>query len=219
MYQDDELYHYGVKGMKWGVRRSRSSLDGNGSFRTRRLQRAVNANDRDVKSLKSAGYKKEAAAVKAVGDKNRAKLAKSQARDAARNTKKTSSRNAYNKNYSDRQRKNDRALYGNGAERRINRRLNKGYGLQGARHFEVERKERKEARKQVRDRAIKRGARAAKRLAKTGVTMWAYDQMFNGGRGTRAVKNGMKVAASLGVYAFKTARQAYWDTHPTYTVD
>lgn len=214
MYQDDELYHYGVKGMKWGVRRSRSSLDGNGSFRTRRLQRAVNANDRDVKSLKSAGYKKEAAAVKAVGDKNRAKLAKSQARDAARNDY-IRSRNSYNKNYSDRQRKNDRALYGNGAERRINRRLNKGYGLQGARHFEVERKERKEARK----RAINRGARAAKRLAKAGVTMWAYDQMFNGGRGTRAVKNGMKVAASLGVYAFKTARQAYWDTHPTYTVD
>ena len=83
---ENELYHFGVKGMKWGVRRNRSNLGGNGSFRTRRLQRAVNANNRDVKSLKSAGYNKEAAAVKAVGDKNRAKLAKSQARDAARNT-------------------------------------------------------------------------------------------------------------------------------------
>ena len=83
---ENELYHFGVKGMKWGVRRKRSNLGGNGSFRTRRLQRAVNANNRDVKSLKSAGYNKEAAAVKAVGDKNRAKLAKSQARDAARNT-------------------------------------------------------------------------------------------------------------------------------------
>ena len=83
---ENELYHFGVKGMKWGARRNRANLGGNGSFRTRRLQRAVNANNRDVKSLKSAGYKKEAAAVKAVGDKNRAKLAKSQARDAARNT-------------------------------------------------------------------------------------------------------------------------------------
>lgn len=83
---ENELYHFGVKGMKWGVRRNRSNLGGNGSFRTRRLQRAVNANNRDVKTLKSAGYNKEAAAVKAVGDKNRAKLAKSQARDAARNT-------------------------------------------------------------------------------------------------------------------------------------
>lgn len=117
---ENELYHFGVKGMKWGVRRNRSSFvstsgpkrlpgtyasDGNGwtakakrlpgaivktsngnsSFRTRRLQRAVNANDRDVRSLKSAGYKKEAAAVKSVGNKNRAKLVKSQARDAAKN--------------------------------------------------------------------------------------------------------------------------------------
>lgn len=83
---ENELYHFGVKGMKWGVHRNRSNLGGNGSFRIRRLQRAVNANNRDVKSLKSAGYNKEAAAVKAVGDKNRAKLAKSQARDTARNT-------------------------------------------------------------------------------------------------------------------------------------
>lgn len=83
---ENELYHFGVKGMKWGVRRNRANLGGNGSFRTRRLQRAVNANDRDVRSLKSAGYKKEAAAVKAVGDKNRAMLVKSQARDAAKNT-------------------------------------------------------------------------------------------------------------------------------------
>lgn len=89
---DNELYHFGVKGMKWGVRRNRSNLGGNGSFRTRRLQRAVNANNRDVKSLKSAGYNKEAAAVKAVGDKNRAKLAKSQARDAARNTSEAQAR-------------------------------------------------------------------------------------------------------------------------------
>ena len=83
---ENELYHFGVKGMKWGVRRNRANLGGNGSFRTRRLQRAVNANDRDVRSLKSAGYKKEAAAVKAVGDKNRAMLVKSQAHDAAKNT-------------------------------------------------------------------------------------------------------------------------------------
>lgn len=84
----NELCHYGVLGMKWGVRKNRSSsLSGNASFRTRRLQRAINANNRDVKSLKSAGYTKEAAAVKAVGDKNRAKLAKSQARDISRKEK------------------------------------------------------------------------------------------------------------------------------------
>ena len=73
--RNTELFHYGVKGMKWGVRRKG---------------------------------------------------------------------NEHNKNYTDKQRKNDRAMYGDRAEKRINRKLNEGYGLRGARHFEVERRERKE---------------------------------------------------------------------------
>ena len=70
----NELYHYGVKGMKWGVRKK--------------------------------------------------------------------SRNEPNKNYTEKQRKSDRALYGKGAERRINRKMNDGYNVSTARHFEVERRQR-----------------------------------------------------------------------------
>lgn len=67
-----ELYHYGVKGMKWGIRRSTPRAS----------------------------------------------------------------------NYSERQRTRDRKLYGRGAERRINKRMLKGEGIQSARHNEVVRKKR-----------------------------------------------------------------------------
>lgn len=76
-----ELYHYGIKGMKWGRRKKRDS------------------------------------------------------------------KNAHNKNYTDKQRKNDRAFYGEKGEKRINKKLNEGYGLRGARHFEAERRQRVEKRK------------------------------------------------------------------------
>ena len=68
----DTLAHYGVKGMKWGVRRRR------------------------------------------------------------------------NENYTDKQRKQDRAIYGRGAERRVNKRMNQGYGIKGARAYEADRKARKD---------------------------------------------------------------------------
>lgn len=80
--RENELYHHGIKGMHWGIRRYQN-YDGipKASFRTRRLQKAVSANERDVKSLRDNGYKELASAVKTVGDKNRVKLAKSKQRD------------------------------------------------------------------------------------------------------------------------------------------
>lgn len=63
----EELRHYGVKGMKWGVRKNR------------------------------------------------------------------------NPNYTEKQRQRDRQFYGKGGERRINSKLNKGYGIQSARNYESDR--------------------------------------------------------------------------------
>ena len=141
---DNELYHYGVKGMKWGVRKKR---------------------------------------------------------------------NEHNKNYTDRQRKNDRALYGNRAEKRINRKLNEGYGLRGARHFEVERKERREKRKKTAKKAVKAIGSAAVTVG----SAWAYDQIFAGGVGTRLVTSFARNTVNKGAQFARAARQAYWDAHPIYT--
>lgn len=55
------LQHWGIKGMRWGVRRT---------------EKALAANKRDVADLKKHGYKKEAEAVAKVGQKLQAKLDK-----------------------------------------------------------------------------------------------------------------------------------------------
>lgn len=73
---NDELYHYGVKGMKWGVRKDRGLLPGS---------------------------------------------------------------QTWNQNYSEKQRTRDEAVYGRGGVKRINKSLNKGQTISGARSIEADR--------------------------------------------------------------------------------
>ena len=80
-YSDSYLAHYGVKGMKWGVRRQR--------------RRAAARKDRNAWRSMS---KKERKA----------------------------NRDKYNKRYSKDDRDADKATYGSGGVKRINRRMNKG---------------------------------------------------------------------------------------------
>ena len=70
----NELYHYGIKGMKWGVRRNRTTI-GN-----RYHTRAAKSVQKDADSLRKHGYKAEADAVQKVADKHRQKASDSQRR-------------------------------------------------------------------------------------------------------------------------------------------
>lgn len=69
-----ELYHYGVKGMKWGRRKNYKTLGNRFHSRSAKKIQA------DADNLRKHGYKEEADAVQKVADKKRAKAAASQAK-------------------------------------------------------------------------------------------------------------------------------------------
>lgn len=74
-YNNDYLMHYGVKGMKWGVRRKSNDYQTLGN---RFHSRAARASQKDADDLRKHGYIAEADAVQKVADKAKAKAAASQ---------------------------------------------------------------------------------------------------------------------------------------------
>lgn len=104
-----------------------------------------------------------------------------------------------NSGYSSKQRKEDRSLYGAGAERRINRSMNRGHNIKSARSKEVLR----------RDRAVQRGRSVgmAAGLVGTGASMYlGYKLSTNPESISRA---GYKATLKYGGMAIKNIPPKY----------
>lgn len=91
--QEYELMHYGVKGMKWGVHKSRTTHGS--SFGNRYHSKAAKSVQKDADDLRKHGYKAEADAVQKVADKHRQKASESQRKANAKWERKAKLNKAY----------------------------------------------------------------------------------------------------------------------------
>ena len=76
--ENNELYHYGILGMKWGVRKDRGGDSSKRSLGNRYRSASARRIQRDADDLRKHGYVTEADAVQKVADKQKQKATNSQ---------------------------------------------------------------------------------------------------------------------------------------------
>lgn len=184
----DYIAHFGIKGQKWGIRRyqnkdgtlteegrrhysnyntdrenrSRVYAEANKLMKSSsRLSRDFGGKAENVDDLDFLGYTAKQYSLntkafdKAMGDYNSFRRMNSKSIATGEKLYKRS----YNENYSYEQRKRDQAIYGRRGMERINKEMHRGNSIQGARHYEAARRQRKEERGR-KIRMVRRGAEA-----------------------------------------------------------
>lgn len=135
--QTDELYHYGVLGMKWGKRKGSASLNA-----ARNRLKSAKAEKKQAYRSYSKAFNKSSTLIGAYG-KNRNKNANDTYKKALESNKANSEYkkakvkykqelNKHNRRYSKAAMENDKRVYGKSGVKRINQRMNKGSSYTGA---------------------------------------------------------------------------------------
>ena len=160
--ESTELMHYGVKGMKWGVRRARKSSGG--------------LTDRQIKKYAKKGY----------------------AQDSFRSNK-TVAGKAWDA-YTGAHKIHASAKYETSSKKQNRERAEK--------YLADKKESRKLSSKKAAKIAAKGAAKTTEVLAKVG-TAYVTDQVFNGGIGTRIVKETVKAMGMATITAYTMARGGY----------